>query len=293
LAIGSPTSFLNSPSHRGEAIQDRFEPGHAHPTLGPSRATGRADFIQPAWVKIPLTVFAFAGGALAIALGFGMQTLLKNFVCGIIILFERPFRVGDVLDVAGQKGVVTGIGTRSSVLQQWDGTETLIPNSALLENSVTNWTYTNRKVRFIISVGVAYGSDIRRVVQILTEVVERHGIVEKSPQPQILLVDFAASALTFEIRFWVDVVKGNSAQISSDLRQMIAGALAENGIVIAFPQQEIHFDSKSRCRFVLLKLRHKMAIHPATQLATTNNQNAKRPKSCRNTTCAFNEPARF
>jgi small-conductance mechanosensitive channel len=131
------------------------------------------------------------------------------------------------------------------VLQLWDGTETLIPNSALLENSVTNWTYTNRKVRFIISVGVAYGSDIRRVVQILTEVVERHGVVEKSPQPQILLVDFAASALNFEIRFWVDVVKGNSAQISSDLRQMIAGALAENGIVIAFPQQDIHFDSKT------------------------------------------------
>jgi potassium efflux system protein len=198
-----------------------------------------------AWVKIPLTVFAFAGGALAIALGFGMQTMLKNFVCGIIILFERPFRVGDVLDVAGQKGVVTGIGTRSSVLQLWDGTETLIPNSALLENSVTNWTYTNRKVRFTISVGVAYGSDIRRVVQILTEVVERHGVVEKSPQPQILLADFGPSALNFEIRFWVDVVKGNSAQIASDLRQMIAGALAENGISIAFPQQDVHFDPKT------------------------------------------------
>ncbi len=197
-----------------------------------------------AWVKIPLTVFAFAGGALAIALGFGMQTLLKNFVCGIIILFERPFRVGDVLDVAGQKGTVTGIGTRSSVLHLWDGTETLIPNSTLLENSVTNWTYSNRKVRFTISVGVAYGSDIRRVVQLLTEVVERHGVVEKSPQPQILLVDFAASALTFEIRFWVDVLKSNSAQVSSDLRQMIAGTLAENGISIAFPQQDIHFASK-------------------------------------------------
>ena len=82
-------------------------------------------------VKIPLTVFAFAGGALAIGLGFGMQTMLKNFVSGIIILFERPFRVGDVLDVGGQRGTVTSIGLRASVLQLWDGTETLIPNSTL------------------------------------------------------------------------------------------------------------------------------------------------------------------
>ena len=194
-------------------------------------------------VKIPLTVFAFAGGALAIALGFGMQTLLKNFVSGIIILFERPFRVGDVLDVSGQRGKVVGVGIRSSVLQLWDNTETLIPNSALLENSVTNWTYSNRKVRFMVNVGVAYGSDTRRVVEVLTEVTQRHGLVEKDPQPQILFVDFGESALMFEVRFWVDVIKANAAQVSSDLRQMIAISLAEQGIIIAFPQREVHLDA--------------------------------------------------
>lgn len=196
-----------------------------------------------ALVKIPLTVFAFAGGALVIGLGFGMQTILKNFVSGIIILFERPFRVGDVLDVAGQRGTVSGVGIRSSVLQQWDGTETLIPNSALLENSVTNWTYSNRKVRFIVRVGVAYGSDTRRVVQLLTEVAERHGLVEKNPQPQILFVNFGDSAFMFELRFWVDVISANAAQVCSDLRQMIAGTFAENKIVIAFPQRDLHVDS--------------------------------------------------
>src|SRR6185436_4819361 len=132
-------------------------------------------------VKIPLTVFAFAGGALAIGLGFGMQTLLKNFVSGIIILFERPFRVGDVLDVAGQRGTLVGVGIRSSVLELWDGTETLIPNSTLLENNLTNWTYTDRKVRFALVVGVAYGSDPRRVTELMTEAAERHGLVEKEP----------------------------------------------------------------------------------------------------------------
>lgn len=193
-------------------------------------------------VKIPLTVFAFAGGALAIGLGFGLQTLLKNFVCGIIILFERPFRVGDVLDVAGQRGTVSGIGIRSSVLQLWDGTETLIPNSALLENNLTNWTYTNRVVRFTVTVGVAYGSDTRRVVQLMGEIAERHGVVEKDPKPQVLFTNFGESALNFELRFWVDVVKANAAQVSSDLRQMIAGTFAEHMIVIAFPQRDLHLD---------------------------------------------------
>jgi small-conductance mechanosensitive channel len=193
-------------------------------------------------VKIPLTVFAFAGGALAIGLGFGMQTMLKNFVSGLILLFERPFRVGDVLEVSGSRGTVTEIGLRASVLQLWDGTETLIPNSSLLESNVSNWTYSSRKVRFAVCVGVAYGSDTRRVMQLLGEVAERHGVLEKEPQPQVLFVDFGESALNFELRFWVDVIKANSAQIASDLRQMIAGTFADNGIVIAFPQRDLHLD---------------------------------------------------
>ena len=194
-------------------------------------------------VKIPLTVFAFAGGALAIGLGFGLQTLLKNFVSGIIILFERPFRVGDVLDVAGQRGTVSSIGIRSSVLQLWDGTETLIPNSTLLENNLTNWTYSNCVVRFSVNVGVAYGSDTRRVVQLLGEIAERHGVVEKEPKPQALFTNFGESTLDFELRFWVDVVKANAAQVASDLRQMIAGSFAESRIVIAFPQRDLHLDT--------------------------------------------------
>ena len=193
-------------------------------------------------VKIPLTVFAFAGGALAIGLGFGMQTLLKNFVSGLILLFERPFRVGDVLEVGGQRGTVTEIGLRSSVLQLWDGTETLIPNSSLLENNVSNWTYSSPKVRFSVTVGAAYGSDTRRVAQLLAEIAERHGLVEKEPKPQVLFTEFADSALTFQLRYWVDVIKANSAQVGSDLLQMIAGAFAENGIVIAFPQRDVNLN---------------------------------------------------
>ena len=190
-------------------------------------------------VKIPLTVFAFAGGALAIGLGFGMQNLLKNFVSGLILLFERPFRVGDLLDVGGQRGTITQVGLRASVLQLWDDTETLIPNSSLLENNVTNWTYSNRRVRFTVSVGVDYASDPRRVTQVLNDVAERHGLVEKDPKPQVMFVEFGDSTLMFELRFWVDVGKANAAQVSSDLRQMIVGSFAEHGIIIAFPQRDI------------------------------------------------------
>jgi potassium-dependent mechanosensitive channel len=194
-------------------------------------------------VKIPLTVFAFLGGALAIGLGFGTQNLLKNFISGIIILFERPFRVGDVLDVGGSRGTVTSIGIRSSVVLFYDGTETLIPNSALLENNLTNWTYSNHTVRFSVTAGVAYGTDTRRVAQLLAEVAARHGLVCKEPEPQVFFMDFADSALTFELRYWVDVMKNNAAQVGSDLRHMINGAFNENGIVMAFPQRDVHLDA--------------------------------------------------
>ena len=128
-------------------------------------------------------------------------------------------------------------------LQLWDGTETLIPNSSLLEGNVTNWTYTNRRVRFSVTVGVAYGSDPRKVIQLLADVAERHGVVEKEPKPQVLFTDFGESALNFELRFWVDVLKANAAQVSSDLRQMIVGIFGEHGIVIAFPQRDIRLDA--------------------------------------------------
>jgi small-conductance mechanosensitive channel len=193
-----------------------------------------------ALVKIPLTVFAFAGGALAIGLGFGMQNVLKNFVSGVLILFERPVRVGDVVDVVGQKGTITVVGLRASVIQLWDGTETIIPNSALLENNLTNWTYSDRKVRFSVTVGVVYGSDPRRVTDILSEAAGRHELVEIEPKPQVLFTGFGADGMIFELRFWVDITKADSGQVSSDLRMIVAAALAEGGIVIAVPQRDVH-----------------------------------------------------
>jgi potassium-dependent mechanosensitive channel len=225
-------------------------------------------------VKIPLTVFAFLGGALAIGLGFGTQNLLKNFISGIIILFERPFRVGDVLDVGGNRGTVTSIGVRSSVVQYYDGTETLIPNSALLENNLTNWTYSNHIVRFSLAVGVAYGSDTRRVAQLLADVADRHGLVCTDPKPLVLFADFGASTLNFELRYWVDVMKNNAAQIGSDLRHMIAGGFAENGIVIAFPQQDVHLDASRPLQVEMVQPQAQPCADGPVLKAELDNSNA-------------------
>jgi len=215
-------------------------------------------------VKIPLTIFAFAGGALAIGIGFGTQNLLKNFISGIIILFERPFRVGDVLDVSGQCGKVTSIGIRSSVIQLWNGTETLIPNSALLENNVTNWTYSDQMVRFTITVGVAYGSDTRRVAQLLCDVAARHGQVQKEPKPQVIFTDFGDNNLSFDLLYWVNVLKHNSSQVASDIRHMIVGTLNEHGIAMAYPQRDVHLDTAKPLRVQMVPPQDSPAVGAAS-----------------------------
>ena len=115
------------------------------------------------------------GGALAIGVGFGTQTLLRNFISGIIVLFERKVRVGDIVDVDGVQGIVTAVDVRSTTVRQFDGIETMVPNSLLLENKVTNWTGESPTMRRVVKVGVAYGSPTRQVADILQEAAAEHG----------------------------------------------------------------------------------------------------------------------
>ena len=197
-----------------------------------------------AWVQIPLTVFAFLGGAVAIGAGFGMQTALKNLISGLMILFERPFRPGDLIEVGSIRGRVTEIGVRSSVVRDAQGIETLIPNSTLVEQNVTNWTYTSPHVRFSVKVGVAYGSPTRRVSEILATVAGRHPRVLASPEPFVVFEDFAADALLFSLDFWVEVKPGVEARVvAGEIRHLIDEALREAGIAIAFPQRDVHLDA--------------------------------------------------
>ena len=193
--------------------------------------------------RIPLTVFAFMGGALAIGVGFGTQTLLRNFISGIIVLFERKVRVGDIVDVDGVQGVVTAVDVRSTTVRQFDGIETMVPNSLLLENKVTNWTGESPTMRRVVKVGVAYGSPTRQVADILSQAAAEHGLVLKDPSPFVIFEDFGDNALVFALYFWVDLAKSNGMQVQSDLRFMLEKRFAEAGISIAFPQRDVHVDS--------------------------------------------------
>jgi small-conductance mechanosensitive channel len=196
------------------------------------------------WVKIPLTVFAFLGGAVAIGLGFGMQTMMKNLISGLMVLGERPFRIGDLVEVGGIRGNVTNIGLRASTITDVNGIETIIPNSTFIEQNLTNWTYTSGRVRFNVKVGVAYGSPVRVVIQLLEEIAGRHGKVLKHPPPEVLFEDFASDALLFSVYYWLDVGSGTPArQVASDLRAMIEAALTEHGIAIPYPQRDVHIDA--------------------------------------------------
>jgi small-conductance mechanosensitive channel len=195
-------------------------------------------------VKIPLTVFAFLGGALAIGFGFGAQNLLKNLMSGVMLLVERPLKVGDIVEIGGIVGTVTNISIRASTIRAANGIETLVPNSTLIESNVTNWTLSNPRVRRDVRLGVAYGSDTRKVSDTLLSVAERHGQVLKDPAPRVIFEDFGADALAFTLEFWVDYAKGaDSRQIASDLRFMAEKALADAGIGIPFPQRDVHLDA--------------------------------------------------
>ena len=195
-------------------------------------------------VKIPLTIFAFMGGALAIGAGFGMQNMLKNLISGIMLLFERPFRPGDVVEVGGIRGRVTDIGVRSSHIIDGNGIETVIPNSTFIEQNVTNWTLTSKSVRIVVNIGIAYGSPVREVRNLLLEAADQHGLTLDDPAPMVLFEDFGSDALLFGLYVWVEIKPDVSWKvIASDLRYMISKALDEHGIVIAFPQRDIHLDT--------------------------------------------------
>jgi len=194
--------------------------------------------------QIPLTVFAFMGGALAIGVGFGTQTIIKNFISGLILLMERQIRVGDIVDIDGTTGTVSEVNLRSSTIKGFDGIAAIVPNSTLLEGKVTNWTMSDPKVRRIVRVGVAYGSPTDEVARRMLECAQRHGLVVKGPEPQVMFEDFGDSNLVFALYFWIDVQAGTSGQVvMSDLRFMIEKSFAEGGISMAFPQRDVHLDT--------------------------------------------------
>ncbi len=198
------------------------------------------------FLKIPLTIFAFFGGALAIGLGFGTQTLIKNFISGIIVLFERKIRVGDIVDIGGVSGSITEINTRSSVLRSGDGKETLVPNSLFLENRVTNLTLSNRKVRRLLKVRAPLYAVPHEVDAVLKKCVEQHRLILKDPAPIVTFEDFADGANVFGIYYWTEFNdKTNADVVASDLRFMITKQLADTGLSFPAVKPRLEAELKS------------------------------------------------
>jgi len=193
---------------------------------------------------IPLTTFHFATGALAIGVGFGAQNIINNFISGWILMTERPIRIDDFIEIDDWQGVVEAIGNRSTRIRRSDGVHLLVPNSALLERTVVNWTLLDLEIRTTIRVGVAYGSPVKQVADLIMQAVQAEAQVKQEPAPTVVFEDFGDNALIFDAYFWCDV-GGERAlrEIRSSIRFRISEAFENNDIVIAFPQRDVHLDA--------------------------------------------------
>jgi small-conductance mechanosensitive channel len=195
---------------------------------------------------IPLTAFAFATGALAIGVGFGAQNIINNFISGWILMVERPIRIGDFIEIDDAQGVVEDIGNRSTRIRRTDGVHLLVPNSMLLERTVVNWTLVDLEIRTTVRVGVAYGSPVRLVADLVLQAVKEQDEIKQEPAPSVIFDDFGDNALAFDAYFWCDVGGERVLrEIRSSIRFRISELFEQNGIVIAFPQRDVHLDSSS------------------------------------------------
>jgi potassium-dependent mechanosensitive channel len=205
------------------------------------------------WANIPLSIFAFMGGALAIGFGFGVQNLLKNLMSGVMLLIERPLRIGDLVELDGIQGSVINIGIRSITIRSGNGIETLVPNSTFIEQKLTNWTYSNTTVRFNFSVGVDYNSPVERVRQLLQDTLSKHPCILKDPAPEVSFDDFGADSLIFNVYYWLEMGGDlGPRQIASELRFAIFKAFADAKINIAYPQRDVHLHAGSPLRVEIL-----------------------------------------
>lgn len=203
---------------------------------------------------IPITIFTVLGGAVAIGIGFGAQNLFNNLISGLILMIEKPIRIGDIVEVGDEAGKVEDIGNRCVRVRRGDGVDVLIPNSQFLEQMVVNWTLSDSDLRGEVLVGVAYGSDTRKTHDLMLRAANEHNKIHRSPEPFALFEDFGDNALGFRLYYWSSVQKPlDIKRINSALRFRIDELFREAGIVIAFPQRDVHLDTLSPLQINLTK----------------------------------------
>ena len=191
---------------------------------------------------VGLREITIIAGALGVGIGFGLQGIVNNFVSGLILLFERPVKVGDFVQLGEQWAEIKKIGLRATVVETLDRSEIVVPNSDLVSNQVTNWTLSHRMARLVIPVGVEYGSDVPLVMKTLLESAMASSKVMRMPEAQVLFVNFGESSLDFELRVWISNIDDRFS-VKSQLHQEIDSRFRQAGIVIAFPQRDLHLRS--------------------------------------------------
>ncbi len=196
-------------------------------------------FFAIAALGIDLTKFSILAGAFGVGLGFGLQNIVNNFVSGLILLFERPVKVGDTVQIGEHQGDLKRIGLRASVLRTLQGSEVIVPNGHLISEEVINWTFSDQQRRLEINVGVAYGNDPAEVIKLLTNAVSDHSAVLKEPPPSCLFLGFGDNSLDFQARAWTSET-ARWVAVKSDLAVAMHEALREANIEIPFPQRDLN-----------------------------------------------------
>jgi small-conductance mechanosensitive channel len=194
------------------------------------------------FVGIDLGGLAVIFGLLSVGIGFGLQNITSNFISGLILLFERPIKVGDRVTVGMVEGDVIAINMRSTTVRTLNNIAIIVPNSDFISSQVTNWSYGDPKVRLDINVGVSYGSDIDLVIRALKEVADEHNDILKEPIPDVLLREFGDSSWNMQLRVWLRSTK-RFYTIASELNIAIVRKFRKHDIEIPFPQRDLHVRS--------------------------------------------------
>ena len=190
-------------------------------------------------IGLDLSNLAIIAGALSVGIGFGLQSIVNNFVSGLILLFERPVKVGDWVVTTSGEGVVKQISVRSTEIETFDRASIIVPNSELISSSVTNWTHKNKMGRITIPIGIAYGSDAKRVREILMDIARKNPKVLKTPEPFVYFKGFGDSSLDLELRVFVKIIS-EGPLVKNDLRFEILDVFRAENIEIPFPQRDVH-----------------------------------------------------
>ena len=221
-----------------------MDPGarYAYSTVTRYAITALGIFIALNLIGLRWSNLQWLLAALSVGLGFGLQEIVANFICGLIVLFERPFTVGHTVTVGEVHGTVTRIRIRATTIEDWDRKELIVPNKEFITGQLINWSLTDNVIRFKVPVGIAYGSDTDLAEKLLLKAAKSNSLVKKTPEPKAVFLSFGDNALKFEVRVYVKGIE-HWIPMLHEMNRTIDKEFRQAGITIAFPQRDVHLNT--------------------------------------------------